>query len=274
MVRDGCFDDVDIAISWHPAAFNRVDDALSLANTRIDFTFIGRASHAAGRAASRAQRARRGRTDERRRQLHARAHAVGRAHPLRHARCRRRRAERGAGDGQGALRDPRPRSRRDERADRPRQEGRRGRGADDRDARSRRKVVSAVSNLLGNTPLEEAMQRVFDRLGAPRLRRPGPRLRGQDPGDAVGARTSSPPIAGRASPVRAETPLCDWVVPRGTNGEPMLGSTDVGDVSLGGADRAGARRHACDRHARAFLAGDGAGQDAGGAQGAWCTWPR
>ena len=32
------FEDVDIAITWHPAAINRVDDAVSLANTRIDFT--------------------------------------------------------------------------------------------------------------------------------------------------------------------------------------------------------------------------------------------
>src|ERR671922_304500 len=47
MVRAGCFEDVDIAITWHPAAINRVDDAMSLANTRLDFTFKGRASHAA-----------------------------------------------------------------------------------------------------------------------------------------------------------------------------------------------------------------------------------
>ena len=47
MVRAGCFEDVDIAISWHPAAFAGVNPALSLANTRIDFSFTGRASHAA-----------------------------------------------------------------------------------------------------------------------------------------------------------------------------------------------------------------------------------
>ena len=47
MVRAGLFDDVDIAITWHPAAINRVDDAVSLANTRLDFAFKGRASHAA-----------------------------------------------------------------------------------------------------------------------------------------------------------------------------------------------------------------------------------
>src|SRR5580658_1490050 len=47
MVRDGAFDDVDIAISWHPGAFAGLNEPLSLANTRIDFAFAGRASHAA-----------------------------------------------------------------------------------------------------------------------------------------------------------------------------------------------------------------------------------
>src|SRR5579864_6674322 len=47
MARAGAFSDVDIAISWHPAAFAGVNEAVSLANTRIDFTFHGRASHAA-----------------------------------------------------------------------------------------------------------------------------------------------------------------------------------------------------------------------------------
>ena len=47
MVRAGCFEDVDIAITWHPGAMNRVDDALSLAGARIDYSFRGRASHAA-----------------------------------------------------------------------------------------------------------------------------------------------------------------------------------------------------------------------------------
>src|SRR5690606_1338668 len=47
MVRDGAFADVDAAISWHPAAMTRVDEPRSLANTRLDFTLTGRASHAA-----------------------------------------------------------------------------------------------------------------------------------------------------------------------------------------------------------------------------------
>src|SRR5690242_17393304 len=47
MARAGVFDDVDIAISWHPSAFSGVNEAISLANTRIDFAFNGRAAHAA-----------------------------------------------------------------------------------------------------------------------------------------------------------------------------------------------------------------------------------
>src|ERR1700743_2754607 len=47
MVRAGAFDDVDIAITWHPSAFCEVADAVSLPNPRVDFVFTGRASHAA-----------------------------------------------------------------------------------------------------------------------------------------------------------------------------------------------------------------------------------
>ena len=47
MARAGCFDDVDAAITWHPFAWAGVQEADSLANTRIDFTFTGRSSHAA-----------------------------------------------------------------------------------------------------------------------------------------------------------------------------------------------------------------------------------
>jgi len=47
MVRAGAFDDVDIAISWHPDCMADVMRGSSLANCRVDFTFEGRASHAA-----------------------------------------------------------------------------------------------------------------------------------------------------------------------------------------------------------------------------------
>ncbi len=46
MVRAGVFDDVDIAISWHPAAFAGVNNPISLACNEINFHFTGRASHA------------------------------------------------------------------------------------------------------------------------------------------------------------------------------------------------------------------------------------
>ncbi len=47
MVRAGCFDDVDIAISWHPGPFAGVNTPISLACNEMDFRFTGRSSHAA-----------------------------------------------------------------------------------------------------------------------------------------------------------------------------------------------------------------------------------
>ena len=47
MVRAGVFDDVDIAISWHPASFCGVNNPISLACQEINYTFTGRSAHAA-----------------------------------------------------------------------------------------------------------------------------------------------------------------------------------------------------------------------------------
>ncbi|MFV0491951.1 MAG: M20 family metallopeptidase [Pseudorhodobacter sp.] len=47
MVREGCFDDVDAAITWHPGDYTGLMVPAMLANARIDFTFHGIASHAA-----------------------------------------------------------------------------------------------------------------------------------------------------------------------------------------------------------------------------------
>ena len=47
MVRAGAFDDADIAITWHPNSFWEVAVTPSLANTRADFIFTGRTAHAA-----------------------------------------------------------------------------------------------------------------------------------------------------------------------------------------------------------------------------------
>ena len=46
MVKAGLFDDVDIALSWHPGCFADVMTRSWLANARFDFTFHGKASHA------------------------------------------------------------------------------------------------------------------------------------------------------------------------------------------------------------------------------------
>ena len=47
MVRDGVFDGVDAAITWHPASVNRVWNNSSLANSQIYYRFRGRSAHAA-----------------------------------------------------------------------------------------------------------------------------------------------------------------------------------------------------------------------------------
>ncbi len=48
LVKSGCFDDCDIALTWHPAAQNKIIHTGSLANVRVFFTFHGISAHAAG----------------------------------------------------------------------------------------------------------------------------------------------------------------------------------------------------------------------------------
>ena len=48
MVREGDFDDCDVALTWHPGAGNGVNGTGSLANFRVFFTFHGKSAHAAG----------------------------------------------------------------------------------------------------------------------------------------------------------------------------------------------------------------------------------
>ena len=97
MVRAGVFDDVDVAISWHPSAFTGVNRAFSLACVEMEFHFSGRSAHAAasphlGRSALDAVE-----LDERRRQLSSRTHPFDGAHSLCADRRWRHRAQCGAG---------------------------------------------------------------------------------------------------------------------------------------------------------------------------------
>ncbi|WP_422394371.1 amidohydrolase [Novosphingobium decolorationis] len=52
MVRDGVFDDIDIALHWHPGNTNSAAQGPSLANISGKFRFHGRSSHAAGAPAA------------------------------------------------------------------------------------------------------------------------------------------------------------------------------------------------------------------------------
>jgi len=229
MVRAGAFKDVDIAISWHPASFSGVNEAVSLANTRIDFTFVGRASHAAGapdlgRSALDAVELMNVGVNYMREHMpdDARVHyayldAGGIAPNVVQARAKVRyliRASDLAGltalvarvrkiaDGAALMTETAVTT----------------------------QVVSAVSNLMANTPLEQAMHDNFERLGPPEF----------DAGDRAYAeriRATLTPADTAAAfnrvgvPVRPDLPLCDFIIPFGSHGRGGNGSTDVGDVS-------------------------------------------
>ena len=47
MVREGLFDDIDFAVSWHPMDYNSIMSMNSLANYQIYYKFKGKSSHAA-----------------------------------------------------------------------------------------------------------------------------------------------------------------------------------------------------------------------------------
>jgi aminobenzoyl-glutamate utilization protein B len=229
MVRAGAFSDVDIAISWHPGAFAGLNEPLSLANTRIDFAFTGRASHAAaaphlGRSALDAVELMNVGVNYMREHMpsDARVHyamldaggiapnvvqAFAKVRYLIRARSLpelNRLIERvkKIADGAALMTETSVKA----------------------------TVVSAVSNLLGNTPLERALQDNLERLGPPPF---------DDADRATAAKfqatlsqediESSYRRAG--VPYRPGQTLCDAIVPLDAKREPMVGSTDIGDVS-------------------------------------------
>ncbi len=228
MVRDGAFKDVDIAISWHPAAFSGVNDAMSLANTRIDFTFTGRSSHAAaaphlGRSALDAVELMSVGVNYMREHMpsDARIHYAyldaggvapnvvqGRA-TVRHLIRARQLPElwsliervKKIAEGAALMTE----------------------------TTVENSTVSAVSNLLGNTPLEQAMHGAFERLGPPQWDEADRSFARQ-----IQATLSQEDITTAFRRVGAKVtkdPLCEAIVPLDAVGAPMMGSTDVGDVS-------------------------------------------
>lgn len=228
MVRSGAFDDADVAISWHPSSFWEVTPPLSLANTRADFIFTGRAAHAAasphlGRSALDAVELMSVGVNYMREHMpsDARVHYAlldtgGIAPNVVQAHARVRYSIR-ARDLPGML----------ELVERVRRiaEG----AALMTETKMEMRIISAVSNVVGNTPLEKAMHGILEELGAPHF----------DETDRAFARdirsTLSPQeIASSWRSIglpETDAPLADFVVPLDAPRNPMIGSTDVGDVS-------------------------------------------
>ncbi len=229
MVREGVFDDVDIAITWHPASMTRVDEMISLANTRIDFEFTGKSSHAAasphlGRSALDAVQLMcvgvnylrehmpdtdrvhysildAGGTAPNVVQGYAKARFVVRSRSLSGMRQLIERVRKVA-DGAAMMTETTVSS----------------------------SVMSAVANMLPNQPLAEAMEKALQGLGGVPF----------DEADRVYAAQIQETLTDEdilaayrlvGVPRRENYPLCDFVVPLDAQGEVLVGSTDVADVS-------------------------------------------
>lgn len=229
MVRDGAFKDVDIALTWHPAAWTAVDDMKSLANTRIDFSFVGRSSHAAaaphlGRSALDAVELMNVGVNYMREHMpsDARIHyayldAGGIAPNVVQATAKVRyliRARdlpelnrlvtrvRKIADGAALMTETTVTT----------------------------KVVSAVSNLLMNTPLAEAMYGNMQRLGPPEWDEADRKL-AKEFQATLSEEDIQSGFRRYGMKYRPGLELADQIVPIESVGEPMMGSTDVGDVS-------------------------------------------
>ncbi|MDP2732950.1 MAG: amidohydrolase [Hoeflea sp.] len=229
MVRDGAFDGVDAAITWHPDCMTRVDDPESLANTRMDFTFHGRASHAAasphlGRSALDAVELMsvgvnylREHSVQDARIHYAYLDAGGTAPNVVQARAKVRYSIRALQLAEMLALVERVKNV--------------ARGAAlMTDTSVEMDVFSAVSNNLVNETMDHAMHRALEELGGV----------GFDDEDQAYARaiqaTLSPadiaaPYRIVAMTPRVNEPLCDYIVPLRPGGEKMVGSTDVADVT-------------------------------------------
>jgi len=228
MVRAGAFADVDAAITWHPNDMTRVDDPQSLANTRMDFTFLGRAAHAAmsphlGRSALDAVELMSVGVNYLREHMvqDARIHyayldAGGRAPNVVQARAQVRYSIR-------ALRSS------DMRALLARvQDVARG-AALMTGTEVEMRLFSAVSENLVNETMDRAMQAVLDEIGGVPFGE-ADRAYARAIRATLGPDDLSLPWRVIAEPAR-DVPLCDWVVPFRPGGEVLVGSTDVGDVT-------------------------------------------
>ncbi len=228
MVRDGAFSDVDIAISWHPSNFAGVQRETSLANCRIDFTFTGRAAHAAavpelGRSALDAVELMSVGVNYMREHMQSdcRIHyaildAGGISPNVVQAHAKVRYVVRAADlSGLFALIE------------------RVKKVAEGAALMTETKVeavtLAGVSNLVVNTPLMDTMQDIWDSMGPPAFD-------AEDVAFAEKIRATLTPedVAASWAQERLEQrdiPLADFILPAHNELRQMGGSTDVGDVS-------------------------------------------
>lgn len=228
MVREGIFDDVDAALSWHPTSFNGILPPLTLAVAMVDFHFKGRTSHAAvsphlGRSALDA----------------VELMSVGvnylREHVPQDSRIHYAVLDPG-GRAPNVVQEKatvrysvRALKRRDmqslvERVTRV-AEG----AALMTDTKVESHFISAMSEMLDNPPLYKLMQKHFERVGAAEFDAEDRAFAAK-----MQATLSDADIEAACAATgieRPETPICDFIVPYETRGVPMLGSTDLGDVS-------------------------------------------
>ncbi len=228
MVRDGVFADVDMAISWHPAPFAAVNEAFSLAILQVDYAFVGRSSHAAaspelGRSALDAVELMNVGVNYLREHIpdSARVHyayldAGGIAPNVVQGTAKVRYLMRA--EELPALQELAARV------------GRIAEGAAlMTETTVEHRVISGMSNLLGNGPLEQALHANIERLGPPPFD-------AEDKAFAEAIRATVRPedivsAHARFGLAVTDAPLADRLVPLDTKGSRQVGSTDVGDVS-------------------------------------------
>jgi aminobenzoyl-glutamate utilization protein B len=228
MVRAGTFDDVDIAITWHPSSFWEVAVTPSLANTRADFIFTGRTSHAAasphlGRSALDAVELMNVGVNYMREHMpsDARVHyalldAGGIAPNVVQAHARVRYSIR--------ARDLPGMTELVERVHKIAQGA-----ALMTETKMEMRIISAVSNVLHNTPLEETLHRIMEELGPPHFDEAD-----KDFATKIRATLTEKDIASVYYTIGmdpTDRPLADFLVPLDAKRNPLIGSTDVGDVS-------------------------------------------
>ncbi len=229
MVRAGLFDDVDIAISWHPAPFAGVNNPVSLACNEIDFHFSGRAAHASatphlGRSALDAVELMNVGVNYLREHMpsSARIHyaitdAGGHAPNVVQARASVRHLVRARSLPELHALSARVRAV---------AEG----AAMMTGTAVTSQIVSGDANLVGNTPLETLMHRHLERLGPPAF----------DAADRATAEAfqktfTTEDIASAFErfglKLRRGVALCDTIFPPESGAGTLVGSTDVGTVS-------------------------------------------